>query len=1488
MPAHTITHKDSSSHASKPFFGSQPARSRAFFNTPEIQRQCADCETEKKIQPQLQVHDVDDPLEAEADLMADHIVGRKAATIDELPVATAAQQEAKGADIQASSAPVVQRQCESCANERRIQPPLEIVPVDDPLEMEADAMADHVVRRQIADTDDDNTASSQSLPDGKRDHRGQQDTPFPWRGQSMSDRWSRAGAPVSPKLTVAAADDPAERVADELAERVLSRPGQNLSPPMPPPSTEGESASKSSQGEQVHRLCEACIDEEADPVRTKSSLDASARDAMEAPEAVHEVLRSAGQPMSPSVRHVYEPRFGFDFSDVRVHSDEAAAASAEEIGALAYTAGSHVVFGRGQCLPETAAGERLMAHELAHVVQEGHAPGALHRKIGSPRVATADLEATMPAPPEEGPASKLTGDEARDGRAAQLVENALSSPGKPLDATSRAFFEPRFGWDFKQVQVHSGTDAAASARALGARGYAVGQHVVLGEGQTPDGESGRRLMAHELAHTIQQSTASTPNAATNLAISSRHAPSEEAGVQRAEAPMLGLEMQGLAPLGASPLVQRRLGPRTLTPPFDPRECALLLRVANTDMAGPSDAPPGRFKEVWAEFCIPKPRLDDPERGVILGDDEAFGPFQQGSYIRVQRFAEIELESGITIEFSIRGFQRTKDSFTTLPANAKEVEALLEADGTSMFELDIEAMIDSSDTRGVTLIGSFEHAKKSNTRAPGLHSLMRNVGASEWAAVLIDNPTQYRNILARLLQADPYLNRFTVSLKNPPPSKSFGTKSEAEAASGSASGFVAGTVITKGADKKYHVYYLQPMDLFWTSERARHPNSTGMPPRYAFLDEEFQSLRVGGRTIDKLSAFADAYYLDAVAAQRRTPRTQDALVYQTPDGFYGRYALSRADAFAWWKKLDAMDAGKVGHETLRHWKGYDLGQLVSLYVRGQAESHVVDAGYLAARDRYKQNKRTLEADRVQVGTKDYDPMSWFLLAASGKEDNFRYLNGELDRPTEAGGGTLLGQIQGSEKLQQGIASFAFDRVNDAARREAKAIVKQMQSMVSQLGTSEADLKRVLLAYPKLDAETRKAVVQIMGVEEGDQENTIKTLSSMSNALDIYRGLEVGGVSIARLTRSIAKTRTELGDLLKGLESGKILAVGFEGDFGTIVRERAYRRLGFSKLKGAEFPHHDSRGRLPDYLEGDEADSANLLERIYGNYVAAQDTANLLFKILVVAAVIAVTAALIFFSGGLAVVLGEAFFGGSLVAEIVIGAAIFTGLSEGLAQAMGQGALNTKDRDFGLGNLGVSFLLNVATFGIFRGLSSVMKGWSLAARLGTTYVSFLAFSIGAHMATHGGKLPQGAEWGWLLYETTLMFVLLEAGGYFGRDAFRKMQIAGRNVRAGDLAQTLEGIKTDAETLRGDYNKAFETGSRAEKLALADRYSKVLARQEKLLTELRLAQGDRSQRRHRRRASPGQATRTGGGRSDLPAQEWPAAAWQQPRGLHLQRGR
>ena len=91
---------------------------------------------------------------------------------------------------------------------------------------------------------------------------------------------------------------------------------------------------------------------------------------MEATPMVHSVLAAPGQPLNASTREFFSSRFGHDFANVRVHADAGAAESARSVHALAYTVGNDVVFGTGQYAPGTRAGQQLLAHELAHVVQQ--------------------------------------------------------------------------------------------------------------------------------------------------------------------------------------------------------------------------------------------------------------------------------------------------------------------------------------------------------------------------------------------------------------------------------------------------------------------------------------------------------------------------------------------------------------------------------------------------------------------------------------------------------------------------------------------------------------------------------------------------------------------------------------------------------------------------------------------------------------------------------------------------------------------------------------------------------------------------------------------------------------------------------------------------------------------------------------------------------------------------------------------------------------
>jgi hypothetical protein len=89
------------------------------------------------------------------------------------------------------------------------------------------------------------------------------------------------------------------------------------------------------------------------------------------PAIVADVLSSSGQPLDSDVRDWMEPRFGHNFSHVRIHTDQRAAESAQAVNALAYTVGNDVVFNTGRYQPGTESGGRLLAHELTHVVQQG-------------------------------------------------------------------------------------------------------------------------------------------------------------------------------------------------------------------------------------------------------------------------------------------------------------------------------------------------------------------------------------------------------------------------------------------------------------------------------------------------------------------------------------------------------------------------------------------------------------------------------------------------------------------------------------------------------------------------------------------------------------------------------------------------------------------------------------------------------------------------------------------------------------------------------------------------------------------------------------------------------------------------------------------------------------------------------------------------------------------------------------------------------------
>lgn len=114
--------------------------------------------------------------------------------------------------------------------------------------------------------------------------------------------------------------------------------------------------------------CASCDEKEASSQLRRSATRAGS--VSDVPPIVHEVLRSAGQPLDGPTRAFFESRFGQDFSHVRLHTDAKAAESARSVNALAFTVGNQIAFGAGRYDPASLEGRKLLAHELTHTVQQ--------------------------------------------------------------------------------------------------------------------------------------------------------------------------------------------------------------------------------------------------------------------------------------------------------------------------------------------------------------------------------------------------------------------------------------------------------------------------------------------------------------------------------------------------------------------------------------------------------------------------------------------------------------------------------------------------------------------------------------------------------------------------------------------------------------------------------------------------------------------------------------------------------------------------------------------------------------------------------------------------------------------------------------------------------------------------------------------------------------------------------------------------------------
>ena len=154
--------------------------------------------------------------------------------------------------------------------------------------------------------------------------------------------------PIQTKVKISQPGDKYEQEADRIAEQVMRMPEPRVS--------ESETTA------QVRK----------ETIQTKSATGEGSTDSLAVSLSIIS-LQSGGQPLSQSEREFFEPRFGIDLSQVRIHADSRATETAQSLNARAFTIGRDIVFGTGQYEMGSTEGRQLLAHELTHTIQQGYA-----------------------------------------------------------------------------------------------------------------------------------------------------------------------------------------------------------------------------------------------------------------------------------------------------------------------------------------------------------------------------------------------------------------------------------------------------------------------------------------------------------------------------------------------------------------------------------------------------------------------------------------------------------------------------------------------------------------------------------------------------------------------------------------------------------------------------------------------------------------------------------------------------------------------------------------------------------------------------------------------------------------------------------------------------------------------------------------------------------------------------------------------------------
>jgi DNA uptake protein ComE-like DNA-binding protein len=950
----------------------------------------------------------------------------------------------------------------------------------------------------------------------------------------------------------------------------------------------------------------------------------------------------------------------------------------------------------------------------------------------------------------------------------------LLGPGAGLDARLRARFEPLFGRDLGALRIHR--DSLAASR-LGAQAIALGPDLAFAPGRfSPDRPDGLRLLAHELAHSVQLdggTSGGSPAGRSEL---------ESEADRAADSALAGASVLNLRAAASS---------QALAKPGDPIVVPWANGVTEEGVEGDNSRTLKLDGKDWLKLTTRGNKIDIKVTWFHAKKTETS-----------DKGTKETIRDGVIVEVK-------SDSWVEGVLDVAQEQALLDANkGPREYAIDYQLAIH----------GRIRRASK-GVEGPEVHEgpVRRMVLRSpDYPAVEIPFPSFPQEGWFRLDVPDS-LKTF----KNEKELKAFLDQNK--------SGKFA---VIKMPDGGYAVRELSDSALQGIADKARSGDfdKNDWVSRFdwyknRFGDGKLDRFVIGGRELQSLSELRDLYYSDdtfALAGQEGGQAEAEVFRMAKASPSYGRKPLSHEEALARWAALDRMTMSDV--IALETEPGRPFS---SLLVRGATRSHVIDLSYFLARQKYRDklaliDKLTGDAKRAEESSLD-------------AEIGENYLKHVLDKPVDEPG--LVYSLKQHPGFAEEVARILYNRVEAAGQAFAtNAFTGARDILRNQLGNDDK-APPFVFAFPRLSAEKQEQVLQLLNLDDGDRKTWKATLGNAKNAADIATGKEVGGISLTAFKSKALEAAKGMDKMVAKLSSRDLIAIRVKGEFGDWVRAAAYKELDI-KLDPKAYPHDDkvpgAAGGAFDFdpFAGDRSSFTSLGEQMFAAEIRRRAAVDTIEKWAIIVGVLVVTLILVIaLNAAGAAIAGWAATEGTLAYFAVNALVVGLGMTAlELAQKKIEGG------DVTWGDFFKSAAWNVATAGLLGRLGWGLRGATTVARIGWMGAAFMAAGVTRFLVEKKGKVT-AAELGKFMVENAIMFALMEGVGVMTRSLNESAAAWGRAMRLGSLQPRMAALRGNVTSLVSDLSAyAAKPGEAAKDAAsLSSREEAILKEQKAILEEL-----------------------------------------------------